>query len=172
MSVPNETVETEVVAPVEGAAIEETVEEIEETKTFDAEYVKSLRKEAARYRTENKELSEKAKAFDEWNESQKSEQQKKDEALAAAQSELAQMRSELLRSKVASKKQLPPSLVARLKGETEEELEADADALLADLKDQYAPKQKSSPEQTGAGVVGESEGITPESYTALLAQRG
>lgn len=165
-----ETVESP--APADEAPANETVEiPTDEPKTFDAEYVKSLRQEAAKYRTQAKDNADKAKSYDEYVEAQKTEQEKKDEALAAAQSELAQMRAELLRSQVASKKQLPPSLVSRLRGETAEELEADADALLADLKGQYAPKQKTSPDQTGAGVVGEAESLTPEAYVELLSKR-
>lgn len=46
--------------------------------------------------------------------------------------------SDLLKSKVAKAKGLPPALAGRLVGDTEDELIADAQALLAGLKD-YDP---------------------------------
>lgn len=139
-------------------------------KVFDEKYVKSLRDENARYRTQAKANAEKAKAYDEYVESQKTEAQKRDEEFARIQSERDELAVKLLRTSVAAKKNLPPSLASRLQGSTEEEMEADADALLADLK--VTTKQTSTPEQTGAGVTGEAEGITPEGYVKTLAARG
>lgn len=138
--------------------VKETVESAEEPKVFDADYVKGLRQEAAKYRTEAKALAEKAKAYDEYTESQKTEQQKVADALAQAQAERDRLQSELLRVQIISKKQLPASLAERLRGSTLEELEADADALMAELKASFVERSKPTPEQTGAGIVGEGGG--------------
>jgi len=115
------TANAEGTAPVESAT-DETVDSntpVEGAKSFDESYVKELRQEAAKYRTQNKELADKAKAYDEYVQSQKSEQEKQAEALAAAVKERDALNSELLRMKVASAKNLPASLVDRLRGETE-----------------------------------------------------
>lgn len=164
----NETVEQD--APAGAAS--ETVETQTDEKVFDAEYVRSLRQEAAKYRTQAKEMAEKAKAYDDYVESQKTEQQKMEEALRSLTAERDSLRSNLLRAQVASKKQLPPSLVERLRGESLEELEADADALLAELKGQFVEKVKPTPDQTGAGVVGEADAMTVENFIEMLAKRG
>lgn len=164
----NETAE----APVEG--VEETVDSnapAEDAKTFDEAYVKELRQEAAKYRTQNKELQEKAKAYDEYVDSQKSEQEKQAEALSTAEKERDALRSELLRMKIASAKNLPASLVDRLRGETEEEMMADADNLLEGLKSSFVEKKSASPQETGAGVVGEAKTHSVEDFIDMLKSR-
>ncbi len=138
-----------------------------EAKSFDEDYVKSLRSEAAKYRTQAREYAEKAKAYDEHVQSQKSEQERMAEALDAASRERDALRSEMLRMKVAQEKQLPASLVDRLRGDTEEEMMADADSLLEGLKGAL-PRPKPSAEQTGAGVTGDADA---PSDPATLASR-
>lgn len=164
---------TEVTEAVVETAKDETVESApaEESKTFDEGYVKELRQEAAKYRTQNKELAEKAKAYDEYVESQKSEQEKQAEALATAMKERDTLRAELLRLKVASAKNLPASLVDRLRGETEEEMLADAESLLEGLKGNFVEKKVTSPQETGAGVVGETKDNTVEDFLKMLSSR-
>jgi hypothetical protein len=173
----SETVVTNDVAP---AAEEGGAATVEETATpdtsatdvkFDADYVKSLRQEAAKYRTQAKDLAEKAKAYDEYVESQKSESQKLADALKATSQERDDIRNELLRLQVASKKNLPGPLADRLRGGTLEEMEADADALLAGLSGQFVAKQKPTPEQTGAGVVGEAGDISADDFLNILRSR-
>ena len=150
---------------------EAVVETTEEPKVFDADYVSKLRSEAAKYRTQAKELAEKAKKFDIHEQSQKSEQEKLTDDLRAATESREQLESELLRMKVASSKNLPASLVGRLHGNSVEELEADADTLLADLKSQFVERQKSTPEQTGAGVVGGAEDASIEGFLDMLRKQ-
>ena len=78
-------------------------------------------------------LKAKAGEFDKLAEAQKTEQQKLAEQLATAQAEVTAARTEALRLKVATAKGLPSALAARLHGASEEEMTADADALLAAL---------------------------------------
>ena len=171
-SADNNTQEAQAEAPVEG--VEETVDSnapAEGAKTFDEGYVKELRQEAAKYRTQNKELMEKAQKYDEFVESQKSEQEKQAEALAQAVKERDAMRAEMLRMKIASAKNLPASLVDRLRGETEEEMMADADNLLEGLKSSFVKKQAPSAQETGAGVVGEAKSHSVEDFISMLQKR-
>lgn len=86
------------------------------------------------------ELKAKAAKFDEVEEQNKTEQQKvldraekaeKRAAEAEARAKAAEVAS--LRAKVASAKRLPAELVDRLRGETEEEIAKDADALLKSI---------------------------------------
>jgi len=125
-------------------------------QTFDADYVKKLRDESAKYRTQAKELSAKAKKFDEMEEANKSDLEKAQAAAKAAQEELASANVKALKAQVGASKKLPPSMISRLQGSTEEEMIADADAMLTDINAQYVAKTDASPKDTGAGVSGES----------------
>ena len=159
-------------APAEAKSEAVTTQTDEEAKTFDAEYVKSLRHEAAKYRTQAKEMAEKAKAYDDYKESQKSEQEKLTDQLKQAEDSKAAAERELLRMRVASSKNLPNSLVERLRGDTVEELEADADSLLGELKQQFVERSTPAPNQTGAGVVGEASEPGVEDFLEVLRKRG
>lgn len=64
----------------------------------------------------------------------KSETDKLRDEAAAAKKEAEQIRKDNLRLKVGIAKSLPKSLIPRLQGDTEDEMSADADALLAELK--------------------------------------
>jgi hypothetical protein len=97
--------------------------------------------EAARYRTALREESTRAKAnataaerLAALEESQKTEAQKVAERAELAEKRAAESERDLARYKVAVLKKLPAELAERLRGDTAEELAADADALLALLK--------------------------------------
>lgn len=77
-----------------------------EPKTFDEAYVKKLREENAKHRTEAKANAEAAKRLAEIEEANKTEAQKSADALAAAQRDAEAARAEALRYKVASKFQV------------------------------------------------------------------
>jgi hypothetical protein len=64
----------------------------------------------------------------------KSETQRATEEATQAKADAASARTGYLRLKVGMAKGLPASLAERLKGDNEEEMAADADALLAELK--------------------------------------
>ena len=72
-------------------------------------------------------------------EQQTAAQQTLDQRLAALEGDLAKERSTNQRLKVASEKKLPSELADRLRGETPEELSADADRLLAWFKPAAGP---------------------------------
>ncbi|WP_313277732.1 hypothetical protein [Timonella senegalensis] len=95
-----------------------------------------------------KENAEKAKKFDELEEASKTEQQKRDEHIANLEKENAALKSQSLRSQVASEKGVPAEL---LSGSTQEELEESADALLAYRGETTAkaPKADGQGEQGG-----------------------
>jgi hypothetical protein len=105
-----------------------------------------------------------AKRLAELEEANKSEIEKAQARAEAAEKELNTSRLDALRAQVALDKKLTPSQAKRLVGSTREELEADADELLLDLKD-AAPAAAASSE--GQGKQGEAVGgvkqITSES---------
>jgi chromosome segregation ATPase len=99
--------------------------------------IKAEREAAKEARRRAEEAEAKVK---EYEDAQKTEQQKLEEAAAAAKEEADALRKQITdlevkqrRSDVAAAKNLPPKLAGRLTGETIEEIEADADALLEDL---------------------------------------
>ena len=99
--------------------------------------IKAEREAAKKAKAERDEALARIKEFED---AQKSEEEKREEALKESQTEAENLRSQIkslevkqLRSDVAAAKKLPPKLASRLTGETIEEIEADADALLEDL---------------------------------------
>ncbi len=143
-------------------------------KTFDAEYVSKLRAEAAKHRTEARAAQAKAKKFDEAEAAQKSDLQKAQEEADQSKAELAAVQTELLRTRIASEKSLPSAFAQRLRGANAEEMQADADVLIAELGKQYVPKAGSNPASTGAGVAGEApdyEAMSPKELVKLVRNR-
>lgn len=118
-------------------------------QSFDAEYVAKLRAENAKYRTTAKQNADKAKRFDELEESSKSELQKAIERAERAEATAKAAETDRLRHQVAAEKSVPANL---LSGTTPEELAASADALL-----QFRGKGPvGPPADFGAGQRGES----------------
>lgn len=77
-----------------------------EPKTFDADYVKKLRDEAAKYRTEAKANAGAAQRLAQIEEANKTEVQKATDRLAVAEKDAADARREALKFKIASKFQI------------------------------------------------------------------
>ena len=133
----------------------------DEAKTFDESYVKKLREEAAKYRTQAKENAEAAERLAEIEEAQKTEAQKQAEALEAAQSELEAYRSrEQMRAwtdEVSKESGVPASA---LRGASLEEIQAHAE----ELKSLITPSKSApsavksiskSPEHSGNVPIGD-----------------
>jgi len=118
--------------PVEGDAAQ-TPPEGGEAKTFDETYVKKLRDEAAKYRTEAKANAEAAARLKEFEDRDKTEAEKAAGRLTAAEQRAAEAESRALRLDVAFEKGLTPAQAKRLVGTSREDLEADADEILRDF---------------------------------------
>lgn len=102
----------------------------------------ALNKERTARRTfeaEAKKNSDAAKRLGELEDANKSEVQRERDKAAAAEARAAQAETRIARLEVAAEKGLGPKLAARLVGSTREELEADADELLAQLKGDGKP---------------------------------
>lgn len=126
-------------APGEGVTETETTETTTTTTpTADTKAEKDWQAEAEKYRKFSREWETRAKANSNaaeklaaLEESQKTEAQKIAERAEAAERRAAESERELARYRVAVAKKLPAELTDRLRGDTPEELAADADALLA-----------------------------------------
>ena len=114
--------------PEETEEVKTTQEEVKtdakQGKSYDEDYVKDLRRESAGYRTQLRNVEQERDAALE----RIKELQGGTEEVSGRASELEK---ENARLKVALDKGLPKDLVPRLVGNTEEELAADADSLLA-----------------------------------------
>lgn len=128
---------SEQTAPTEGTE-ETNGQSTDATKEFQAitsqeDFDKAIQARIARERNkfaDYDDLQAKAAKFSEWEDAQKTEVQKQQEALEAAQKELAETRLQVARAEVSAAKGIPPELLADFVG-TREELEAKADALIA-----------------------------------------
>jgi hypothetical protein len=133
-----------------------------ETPTPDKGAEKDWQAEAEKWKTfarkhedAAKANADKAKRFDEFEESQKTEQQKLADKLAAAEARAAELEVKTLRAEVAADKGIPASL---LSGSTLEELTASADALVAFRGEK--PKPDLGGGDRGADVGGKGGQIT------------
>lgn len=118
----------------------------DETKVFDEDYVRKLRAEAAKYRTQAKENAEAAQKLQELEEAKKTEEQKQAERLAEAEEELGRYKHREQVSQWASDivsedefKHIPASA---LRGDTEDELRDHAEQ----LKSVITPQQEPGPQ--------------------------
>lgn len=146
--------------------VQETSEHDDETRTDELpdwarKQLEKANREAAKYRTQLRDLEPLAEKARELEEAQKSEQQKLAEAQQAAEERASRAESELLRMRVAVKHELPAELADRLRGDTEEDLEEDAKRLLELVG---TPKKQPDLKQ------GVRTGDTPEDGNAWLRQ--
>lgn len=127
---------------------------------FDAAIQKRIERERKKIPTDYEELKAKAAKLQEFEDSQKTETQKQQEALAEAKAQLAELTVGKLRAEVAAAKGVPVSL---LSGSTQEELEAAADALI-----DFRGEQKQSPSSSAISRANTSKS-SPLSTADLFA---
>lgn len=117
--------------------------------SFDADYVKKLRRENAEWRTKARQNEEAAKRLADIEEANKTEAQKQAEQLQTLQQENERLRIQTLTAQVAQAKGVPANL---LRGSTQEEIEAFADEILSFRGNTPTP-------DFGAGKRGEESGV-------------
>lgn len=120
--------------------------------------VRDVRADAARAKAERDELAKKVKATDD---ATKSEQEKLEERAVGAEGRAAKAETDAARLRVAVRKGLSETLAGRLVGESEEDLETDADKLLDELrggKDDKTPRGRPrEPLRSGAAPAASDE---------------
>lgn len=94
----------------------------------------AIRKERRAARDADKRARDLEARLKEFEDRDKTEQQKAVDRAEAAERSAAEANAKLLRLEVAAAKKVPAELVEFLSGDTKEEIEAKADALLAHLK--------------------------------------
>lgn len=137
--------ETNIETPVDN--VEENVNEV----NSDAAEQKEIdwKAEARKHEARAKENFELAKKWKEYEESQKTEDEKRAEELAKTRLELEELRTESLKKDIAAEKGVPTKALKYLSGSTREELEAQADEILSIITESATTKQntKVNPEQ-------------------------
>lgn len=160
---PNATDDKATPAPDDKAG---AVDSSDKPKVFDEAYVKELRAENADWRKKTRDLEKRMADFEDSQnkakEAKLKEEQKWQELAETRQKELEKIQSDLqtermnnLRTRVGMELNLPPALVARLQGATEDEIRADATTLAKELgfdkpKTEAPPANAPAPDATAA----------------------
>lgn len=154
--------ETDTTTPPAGA--ESTEAETTESKTFDAEYVDKLRKEAAKYRTEAKANAEAAKRLADIEESQKSEAQKAADRIAELERDASEARNEALRARVSTETGVPVQL---LQGSDEDAMRASAKAAV----EWQEARKKSGNHVASEGQSGGAKASTADQFAEFISKQ-
>lgn len=99
----------------------------------------------------NREAASNRKRLGEYEDRDKTEQQRAAERSEAAEKRAAEAERKLLRLEVAARKGLPAELAMRLQGSTEDELEEDADALSKLIGDKGEKRARRGDPDQGKG---------------------
>lgn len=142
-------------------AVEDAKEPYDEARAM--ELIRKQREELKQAKKAAAELEKYRKAEEERKQAEMTESERLKAELAKAQAELKQSQLDVMKRQSAATTGLPPAFADRLKGETLEELEADAKVILDAL-----PKQKAAP-NSGATIPGENG--KPEETWAQKKQR-
>jgi hypothetical protein len=125
----------------ETALVEETIETVETEATQVVEdSLDSWKKNARKWEKLAKADADAAARWREFEAAQKPIQERLAEELAATKAEAESARAELLRLQIASAKGITGDATKLLRGSTQEELEAEADVILALIATANAPK--------------------------------
>lgn len=154
--------------PQEGEETDQQQRDEGNPETFDADYVKKLRQEAAKYRTEAKANADAAKKLAEIEESKKSEADRAADALKAQTDRADMAEAALLRYEVATDKGVPPKAMRLLSGGTREEIEASADDVLELIGDAGKPRTpKPNPAQREGDHPAEDKDATARAFFGI-----
>ena len=133
--------------------LEQATVEVEEPQSSETDWKVEARKWERRAKEANG-LREAAEKWQEYESSLKPIQERLAEELEATKQEATSARIELMRYEVATDKGIPSEAVTLLTGSTREELEANADTLMAIIAKQSEPKQPKPDFSQGRPVVG------------------
>lgn len=116
------------------------------------------------------ELEPKAKQFETLEAASKSELERAQEQAQALQNELATTQRQALLASVALEKGLPANLARRLQGESREDLEADADELLALFGTSSTTRAPAPDRSQGSSANGGAAGTPAQTFADLIKQ--
>ena len=126
-----------------------------------------LARERSKY-ADYSDLKSKAAEFDKLQEATKTEAQKVSERITQLEKELESERFNTVRAKVASEKGVPAH---RISGATPEELEASADAYIAEIADITKPRTPRTGGALKSGATGSDNRLDPKEKAAAMLQQ-
>jgi hypothetical protein len=157
-------------ASMSEAATEQTPQEPAATETQPSESAdlgdggkKALDAERKRAATAEREAKALKTRLDELEKANLSELEKAQRTATEATARLAEYEKTMIRQRVALAKGVPADLVDRLRGDTEDEIAADADSLLALVKAPTTPKPDPS-----QGARGAQTGSTADQFASTV----
>lgn len=146
----------------QGAEAAKEFQAITSQEDFDKAIQARIARERAKIPTDYEELKSAKAELDKIRESQKTEAEKVQERLDAAERRAVELELKATRAEVAAAKGVPVEL---LSGGTQEELEASADALIA-----FRGEQKTAPSSSAIGRANTTAGATTtaDSFAAFI----
>lgn len=138
-----------------------------DAKTFDAEYVDKLRKEAAKYRTEAKAGADARARLAEIEEANKTAEQKAAEKLADIERRATELAAKEARADIAAETGIPANILAGPTDSTPEAIKAFAD-LLSDFTEKSGKPRSPKPDPN-QGRSGSGSASTAEQFAAAIA---
>lgn len=130
------------------------------------ETVEYWRSRARNWERQSKENKDAALKWSEYEQSQKTIEEKRIEEMSKIQSELAQERAARLRLEIASERGITGDAVKLLDGLTREEIEEKAEALAALIQTQSKPKQPQP--DANQGRTGEAPSTTADLFAQAI----
>lgn len=144
----------------------EVVSEVVETEPQGSVDTTDWKAEARKWEKRAKESRDAAEKWSEYEKSQKPEQERLAEELAAARKDAEQARTALLKHEIAASKGIPADAVKLLAGSTREELEESADILLTLVAEQVKPKTPKPDASQGKPASGAA--TTADAFAAAI----
>jgi hypothetical protein len=145
---------------------------IEELPQWARDALTKANKEAAGYRAKVRELEPLAQKAKQLEDAGRSETEKLSERLSAAEQRAQEAELRALRTEVGAAKGLTLAQAKRLVGMTREELEADADELLATFAtDDSGKPRKPKPTPGQGGTQGEPAGTPADQFASFLKSK-
>lgn len=155
--------------------VETTSEQETEKVTSDDDWKTKARKHEDAAKAERKRREDLEAKVKEYEDANKSEGEKLADAKATAEKDAAAAKTELARLRVAMRKGLTPEQAEFLRGDTEDEIEANAEKLLASFKPAEEPEEEPDPNRRptetlrpGAASSSEPEETDPRKLAARL----
>ena len=147
-------------------ATTEQPQEGAEVKTFDAEYVDKLRKEAAKYRTEAKANADAAEKLAKIEDASKTAEQKAAERLAQMEAQTKALEAKAARAEIASETGIPSDILAGPQDSTPESIKAYADLLVAYTEKAGKPRPPKPDANQGRSATGSAS--TADQFAAAI----
>jgi hypothetical protein len=140
--------------------------------------METIKKQRKAEQAANKRAAEAERKLKEMEDERKSDEEKREEAKATAEREAGEAKAEALRLRVALRKGLTDTQAKRLVGNTEEELEEDADELLASFKPEgegedegKGPRRPTERLRPGAAPGAEAEELDPDKLAEAIPRQ-